>query len=69
MTHLENFTTNVLISMVRAHSAYYGRELSPEELKESKLNIDMLQAEIDSRNQLFNPIPTDKPEFKMQILF
>jgi hypothetical protein len=68
MIQFKKFSTSVLISMVRAHSAYYGRELNPDELNDCKINIDMLQAEIDSRNKLYNPIPSEEPEFKNHIL-
>ena len=54
MMKFQKVDTRVLLSMVNAFSAYYGREYTPEELVDSKETISLIQKELESR-RLENP--------------
>ncbi len=49
MKSIKKLDTEVLKTMVSAHSAYYGRALTQEELDDCKRTISLLQAEIENR--------------------
>ena len=50
MTQLQKIGTPALRTMVSAYAAYYGREMTEEEAIDCKVNIELLQTEIDSRD-------------------
>ena len=49
MMQLQKVDTRVLLSMVNAFSAYYGREYTPEELVDSEETISLIQKELEAR--------------------
>jgi hypothetical protein len=51
MEDLKNIETLVLLTMLAAHSAYYGRALSISESKECMTTISQLQTELALRRE------------------
>ncbi len=61
MQDFKTLETAVLITMVNAHSSYYGRKLTEEELSDCKFTINELQGEIESRKKRIAGITAAKP--------
>ena len=54
---IQKMDTSVLLMMITALSAYYGRRLTDGELSASARTIAELQYEIDSRKKIGGSIP------------
>lgn len=51
MQDLKNIETLVLLTMIAAHSSYYGRALSVSESQDCQATISQLQAEVALRKE------------------
>jgi hypothetical protein len=60
---LEGMKTSFLETMIKAHSADYGRALTADEEIDEKETIALLQAEIKSRKKPGSDIPVISQSF------
>jgi hypothetical protein len=51
MQNLKKIETSVLLTMITAHAAYYGRALTADETRDCNITISQIQKEIESRKE------------------